>query len=134
MLQQFHTLLNPYLYHSPVCGSLTGITNEMVEYERDFKSIADELYELLHDKVFVAHNVNFDYSFVKYHLSQSGYELNCKKLCTVRLGRQILPGLNGYGLGKICRHLGIEIEDRHRATGDAAATVKLFHHLLQMRY
>ena len=131
VLQQFHTLLNPYFTIPRFVEALTGITNEMVEYERDFKSIADELYELLHDKIFVAHNVNFDYSFVKYHLSQSGYDLDCKKLCTIRLGRKVLPGLNGYGLGKICRHLGIEIEDRHRATGDAAATVKLFHHLLR---
>ena len=101
VLQQFHTLLNPYFTIPRFVEALTGITNEMVEYERDFKSIADELYELLHDKVFVAHNVNFDYSFVKYHLSQSGYDLDCKKLCTIRLGRKVLPGLNGYGLGKI---------------------------------
>ena len=131
VIQEFHTLLNPYYTIPRYIESLTGITNEMVESERDFKSIADELFELLHDKVFVAHNVNFDYSFVKHHLLQSGYELNCKKLCTVRLGRKIIPGLKGYGLGKICNHLGIEIEERHRAKGDAAATVKLFNHLLQ---
>ncbi len=131
VVQQFHTLLNPYYTIPRFVESLTGITNEMVESERDFKQIADELYELLHDKVFVAHNVNFDYSFVKHHFAKSGYELNCKKLCTIRLGRQILPGLRGYGLDKICRHLDIEIEDRHRAKGDAAATVKLFHHLLK---
>jgi DNA polymerase-3 subunit epsilon len=103
----------------------------MVEYERPFSSIADELYEMLNDKIFVAHNVNFDYSFVKHHLAQSGYELNCKKLCTVRLGRQILPGIPGYGLGKICKHLGITIQERHRASGDAMATLQLFHHLLK---
>ncbi|MEO9022592.1 MAG: exonuclease domain-containing protein [Ginsengibacter sp.] len=131
ILQEFQTLLNPYYTIPRYVESLTGITNEMVEHERDFKSIADDLYELLHDKIFVAHNVNFDYSFVKHHLQQSGYELNCKKLCTVRLGRQILPGLKGYGLGKICNHLGIEIDGRHRAKGDAAATVQLFHYLLQ---
>jgi DNA polymerase III subunit epsilon len=128
---KFHTLLNPYYTIPRYIESLTGITNEMVEYERDFKSIADELYDLLHDKIFVAHNVNFDYSFVKHHLSQCGYDLNCKKLCTVRLGRKIIPGLRGYGLDKICNHLDIEIEERHRAKGDAAATVKLFHHLLK---
>jgi DNA polymerase-3 subunit epsilon len=124
-------LLNPHYTIPRYVEYLTGITNEMVEFERDFKSIADELYELLCDKVFVAHNVNFDYSFLKHHLLQAGYELNCKKLCTVRLSRKILPDLNGYGLGKITKHLGIEIEERHRATGDAAATVKLFHHLLK---
>lgn len=130
ILDQYHTLLNPVFTIPKYVIALTGITNEMVEFERPFESIADELYELLNDKVFVAHNVNFDYSFIKYHLSQSGYDLNCKKLCTVRLGRQILPGAPGYGLGKICKHLGITIEDRHRANGDALATVQLFHHLL----
>lgn len=132
VVNQFHTLLNPYYSIPRFIQSLTGITNEMVEGERDFRSIADELYQLLHDKVFVAHNVNFDYSFVKHHLLQCGYDLNCKKLCTIRLGRQIIPGLRGYGLGKICKHLGIEIEDRHRARGDAEATAKLFHYLLEI--
>lgn len=131
VIDQFHSLLNPHYTIPSFVESLTGITNEMVASERDFKSIADDLFELLHDKVFVAHNVNFDYSFVKHHLAQSGYELNCKKLCTIRLGRQIVPGLKGYGLDKICRHLEIDIEERHRAAGDAAATVKLFHHLLR---
>lgn len=130
VINEFHTLLNPHYTIPRYIEYLTGITNEMVEYERDFNSIADELFELLHDKIFVAHNVNFDYSFIKHHLQQCGYELNCKKICTVRLSRQVIPGLKGYGLGKICNHLGIEIEDRHRAKGDAAATVKLFHHLL----
>jgi len=100
ILDSFHTLLNPYYTIPRFVESLTGITNEMVASERDFKSVADELYELLHDKIFVAHNVNFDYSFIKYHFSQSGYDLNCKKLCTIRLSRQIIPGLRGYGLDK----------------------------------
>jgi DNA polymerase-3 subunit epsilon len=131
LVSHYHTLLNPVYTIPRYVAALTGITNEMVEYERPFSSIADELYEMLNDKIFVAHNVNFDYSFVKHHLAQSGYELNCKKLCTVRLGRQILPGIPGYGLGKICKHLGITIEERHRASGDAMATLQLFHHLLK---
>ena len=130
ILKHYSTLLNPVYTIPRYVEALTGITNAMVAFERPFSSIADELYELLADKIFVAHNVNFDYSFVKYHLAQSGYDFNCRKLCTVRLGRQILPGLPGYGLGKICKRLGIEIEPRHRASGDALATLKLFHHLL----
>ena len=131
LVSHYHTLLNPVYTIPRYVVALTGISNEMVEYERPFSSIADELFEILNDKIFVAHNVNFDYSFVKHHLAQSGYKLNCKKLCTVRLGRQILPGMPGYGLGKICKHLGITIEERHRASGDAMATLKLFHHLLK---
>ena len=131
IIEQYQTLLNPYYTIPRFVEVLTGITNEMVSGERDFKMAADELFDLLHDKIFVAHNVNFDYSFLKFHFAQCGYELNCPKLCTIRLGRQLIPGLKGYGLEKICRHLGIEIEDRHRANGDAAATVQLFHHLLK---
>ncbi len=132
MLSHFHTLLHPFYTIPKYVAALTGITNEMVEFERPFSSISDELYELLHDKVFVAHNVNFDYSFIKHHLAQNGHELTCKKLCTIRLGRQIIKDSPGYGLGKICRHLNIEIENRHRALGDAMATAKLFHHLLRV--
>lgn len=128
---EFHTLLNPRYPIPRFIESLTGITNEMVAHERDFKSIANELYLLLHDKIFVAHNVNFDYSFIKHHFQEAGYDLHCKKLCTVRLGRQVIPGLRGYGLEKLCNHLGIAIENRHRANGDAAATVKVLHYLLQ---
>lgn len=103
----------------------------MVENEKLFSSIADDLYELLNDKIFVAHNVNFDYSFLKYHLAEAGHQLNCKKLCTIRLGRQILPGLPSYSLGNMCKAVGITIDQRHRAGGDAAATVKLFRYLLE---
>jgi len=131
IIQQYETLLNPVYTIPRYVEALTGITNSMVESERHFSAIAHELYELLHDKVFVAHNVNFDYSFIKYHLAQAGYQLNCKKLCTIRLGREILPGIPSYSLGNLCRHVGIKIEQRHRAGGDAAATVKLFNLLLQ---
>ena len=131
ILNRYETLVNPVYTIPKYVETLTGITNSMVEDARHFKMIADELYELLCDKIFVAHNVNFDYSYLKYHFKEAGYELDCKKLCTIRLGRQILPGLKSYSLGNFCRELGIGIEQRHRAGGDADATVKLFHHLLQ---
>ncbi|MEP6616079.1 MAG: 3'-5' exonuclease, partial [Ginsengibacter sp.] len=129
--QRFHSLLNPVFTIPRYVESLTGITNEMVEGEKLFEMVADEVYDLLKDKIFVAHNVNFDYSFIKYYLKKSGYELECKKLCTVRMGRQILPGYKSYSLGNFCRELGINIEQRHRALGDANATALLFGHLLK---
>lgn len=131
VLHRFETLVNPVYTIPRYVESLTGITNAMVEDARHFKMIADELYDLLNDKIFVAHNVNFDYSYLKYYFKEAGYELDCKKLCTIRLGRQILPGIKSYSLGNFCREIGITIEQRHRAGGDADATVKLFHHLLQ---
>ena len=131
ILKCYETLVNPVYTIPKYVETLTGITNSMVEDARHFKMIAGELYELLCDKIFVAHNVNFDYSYLKYYFKEAGYELECKKLCTIRLGRQILPGLKSYSLGNFCREVGISIEQRHRAGGDADATVKLFHHLLQ---
>jgi DNA polymerase-3 subunit epsilon len=131
ILDRYETLVNPVYTIPGYVETLTGITNAMVENERHFKMIADELYPLLCDKIFVAHNVNFDYSYLKYHFKEAGYELECKKLCTIRLGRQILPGFKSYSLGNFCREIGISIEKRHRAGGDADATVRLFHHLLQ---
>lgn len=131
IINRYETLINPVYPISRYVESLTGITNAMVANEKHFKMIADELYELLCDKIFVAHNVNFDYSYLKYHFKEAGYELDCKKLCTIRLARQIFPGYKSYSLGNFCREIGIPVEQRHRAGGDANATVKLFHHLLQ---
>jgi DNA polymerase-3 subunit epsilon len=103
----------------------------MVEKAPPFEDVAHDIYHLLNNKIFVAHNVNFDYSFVRHNLLASGYDLQSKKLCTVRLGRKILPGLASYSLGKLCRHLGIDNESRHRAAGDAEATAQLFSLLLK---
>src|SRR5690606_24779981 len=83
------------------------------------------------DKIFVAHNVNFDYSFVKHQLDQLGFALQSKKLCTVRAARQVLPGHSSYSLGKITHALGIPHSDKHRAGGDAKATATLLHLILE---
>jgi len=129
--QRYETLINPGREIPIFISALTGITNNMVEGAPYFKQVAHEIYQLLHDKIFVAHNVNFDYSFLRYHLAASGYDLNCNKLCTVRLGRKILPGLPSYSLGKLCTHVGITNQSRHRAGGDADATAELFGLLLR---
>ena len=131
VVQQYQTLINPGVFIPIYITALTGISNEMVESAPSFKQVASEIYTLLKDRIFVAHNVNFDYSFINHHLSLAGYQLQCKKLCTVRLGRKIVPGLLSYSLGKLCKCLDIEIKDRHRAGGDAQATAELFSLLLQ---
>jgi len=128
----FYALLNPGTTIPPFVETLTGITNEKVKDQPSFGSIAKELYHILSDKIFVAHNVNFDYSFIKYHLAAHGFLLDAKKLCTIRLGRKMIPGLRGYGLDKICNHLKINIEGRHSAFGDASATVEVLHHLISI--
>jgi DNA polymerase III subunit epsilon len=130
VVKHFETLINPQQNIPRYITALTGIDNYMVQDAPAFDEIAAVLYELLHDKIFVAHNVNFDYSFVKHQLKNAGFDLAVKKLCTVRLSRKVFTGLPSYSLGNLCRSLNIDIENRHRAGGDAKATARLFDHLL----
>lgn len=131
VIEKFETLINPGQPIPYYIQAMTGITDKMVETAPRFEEVAEKIFTLLHDKIFIAHNVNFDYSFVKAQLKESGFELNTKKLCTVRLSRKIFPDFPSYGLGKLCQSLGITIYDRHRAGGDSEATVKVFQLLLQ---
>jgi len=130
VVKHFETLINPQQSIPRYITALTGIDDDMVEEAPSFDEVADTLFELLNENIFVAHSVNFDYSFVKHQLKNSGYDLTAKKLCTVRLGRKIFPGLPSYSLGNLCRSLNINIENRHRAGGDAKATVTLFEYYL----
>src|SRR5580704_17636735 len=124
--KRYETLINPGMPIPRYVQALTGITDELVAGAPSFASVAAAIFDLLHDAVFVAHNVNFDYSFLRHHLKLCGFDLNCKKLCTVRLSRKIFPGLTSYSLGNLCRNLEIPIANRHRATGDVNATIELF--------
>lgn len=131
VIEKFESLINPGQPIPYYIQAMTGINDKMVAGAPRFEEVAEKIYTLLQDKIFIAHNVNFDYSFIKAHLRESGFELNSKKLCTVRLSRKIFPGFPSYSLGKLCQSLGIPIYDRHRAGGDTAATVKVFQLLLQ---
>lgn len=131
VIDTYETLINPR-QHIPIhIQALTGITNEMAEKAPDFSEVADDIYRLLFGKIFVAHNVNFDYSFIKHHLEACGYTLNSQKLCTVRLSRKLFPGFPSYSLGKLCNSLGVSIQNRHRAGGDAAATAIILGKLIK---
>ena len=130
VIDRYETLVNPGRPIPFSIQALTGINDEMVADSPAFDEVADKIYQMLSGCVFIAHNVNFDYSFVKYHLQAAGYEFSAPKLCTVRLSRKIKPGLSSYSLGKLCDALGIIIENRHRAGGDADATAILFSKLL----
>ncbi len=127
----FTTLINPEIDIPYFITRLTGIDNETVKNAPKFYEVAKKIVELTENRIFVAHNVYFDYSFVKEEYKRLGYEFNRKTLCTVQLSRKLLPGFSSYSLGKLCSDLGIEINGRHRADGDALATVKLFEILLE---
>jgi DNA polymerase-3 subunit epsilon len=128
---EYQTLINPLIPIQKYVQSLTGITDAMVATAPLFETVAPHIYNLLKDRVFVAHNVNFDYSFVKHYLQSAGYNLDVAKLCTIRLSRKIFPGLPKYGLASLCREFDIHNHGRHRAAGDALATAQLFEILIQ---
>jgi len=131
IVERYETLINPHQHIPVYIQALTGIDDEMVANAPDFRTVAPEIYNLLKDKIFVAHNVNFDYSFVRHHLEACNYILNVKKLCTVRLGRKLFPGLPSYSLGKLCTSLAVPLNNRHRAGGDAEATAILLGMLIE---
>lgn len=128
---KFHLLINPGRNIPSFITGLTGIDNKMVKDAPAFEEVAEEIFEKLRDRVFVAHNAHFDYTFIKNHLEDCGIKFQAKKLCTVRLGRKIIPGLGSYSLGRLAESLGVKINNRHRAGGDAEATAKIFDLLLK---
>ena len=133
VVDQFTSLVNPGVPIPAMITRITGIDNELVATAPRFFEVAKRIVEITQDAVFVAHNVRFDYSFVQREFRNLGYTYTRKQLCTVRLSRKILPGLKSYSLGKICTHLNIHNDARHRAEGDAQATLTLFQHLLEQQ-
>lgn len=130
VVDRFASLINPERFIPEFITKLTGISNEMVADAPKFYEIAKQILRLTEGRLFVAHNANFDYNFIKAEFKSLGYQYTRKTLCTVKMSRQIIPGYRSYSLGKLCAQLGIVINDRHRAEGDAEATVKLLDHLL----
>lgn len=128
---KYETLINPQRKIPRYIEVLTGISNEMVDDAPSFSDVAENIFSLLNGKIFIAHNVNFDYSFIRHHLEMCGYHWHAIRLCTVRMSRKIFPGLYSYNLEKLCHYLSIPVSNRHRAGGDAAATTILFELLLK---
>lgn len=130
VVDEFTTLINPERNISHYITQLTGITNEMVADAPKFYEVAKKIVEITDKQIFVAHSAAFDYNFVRREFQSIGYEYHRKTLCTVQLGRKVFPGKRSYSLGNICQELHISITNRHRARGDAIATVKLLEVLL----
>lgn len=130
VIDQLITLVNPEKPIQPFVVQLTGINDKMLVKAPKFHEIAKKIIEITQDCVLVAHNANFDYRILKNEFHKLGYPFVKDTLCTVELSRKLIPGQESYSLGKLCRGLGIPLSDRHRANGDAVATVKLFKMLL----
>jgi DNA polymerase-3 subunit epsilon len=129
----FDSLVNPERPIPAVVTAVTRITDAMVRAAPVFTDLADPLLECLAGRIFVAHNVRFDWRFVGIELKRArALGLDGQHLCTVRLGRQLVPGLASYGLDTICEYFGVENPARHRAGGDALATGRVLQRLLDL--
>jgi DNA polymerase III epsilon subunit family exonuclease len=121
----FETLVNPERSIPPIVSRLTNITWDMVRNAPTFDRVADDIIRVLDGKIFVAHNADFDWRFVTAEVSRAANrKLRGRKLCTVKLARQVLPQLSRRSLDYVARYYGVEITQRHRAGGDAVATAK----------
>lgn len=130
IIDQFISLVNPEIPIQPFVVKLTGINNAMLCSAPKFFEVAKRIIEMTNDCVLVAHNADFDYRILRTEFRRLGYDFNIKTLCTVELSKRLLPEQPSHSLGKLVRALGIPMADRHRASGDAMATVKLFKMLL----
>lgn len=130
VLDTFSTLLNPERTIPWNITMITGITDAMVATAPRFYEVAKQIVEMTTGAVFVAHNVQFDYSFVREEFARLGFQFTRKKLCTVRLARKTFPGLRSYSLTNLKQHFGIHADRSHRALDDALATTDLFERIL----
>jgi len=130
IVDQFISLVNPERPIQAFVVGLTGINNNMLKNAPKFYEVAKRILEITQDCVLVAHNAEFDYRILQLEFDRLGYDYQQKSLCTVELAKDLLPEEPSYSLGKLVRSLGIPLTDRHRANGDALATVKLFKLLL----
>lgn len=131
VVDQFISLVNPEIPIQPFVVKLTGINNAMLQSAPKFFEVAKRIIEMTNDCVIVAHNASFDYRILRTEFRRLGYDFEAKTLCTVELSKKLLPEQPSHSLGKLVRALGIPMADRHRASGDALATVKLFKILLE---
>ncbi|WP_222984376.1 exonuclease domain-containing protein [Flagellimonas meishanensis] len=130
VVDKFMSLVNPEREIQPFVTKLTGINNHMLRSAPKFHEVAKRIVEITEGTVLVAHNAQFDYRILRTEFRRLGYDFQRKTLCTVDLSKKLLPDAESHSLGKLVRSLGIPMSDRHRANGDAIATLKLFKLLL----
>lgn len=130
VVDQFISLINPEREIQPFVVNLTGINNKMLKNAPKFYEIAKRIIEITEGCILVAHNAEFDYRILRLEFDRLGFSFEKKTICTVQLSKELIPNQDSYSLGKLTKSLGIPISNRHRASGDAFATVKLFKKLL----
>jgi DNA polymerase-3 subunit epsilon len=129
IVETFQSLIDPQTYVSPFIQNYTGITRDELDKAPTFASLQDEIQRLLSDCVFVAHNVRFDYGFVKNEFSRQGETYTAKQFCTVKLSRQLFPQHKRHNLTSIIERFNINCPNRHRALDDARVVLDFYQHV-----
>jgi len=133
VIDSFETLINPGCNIPPFITGLTGINNTMVRKAPFFHHIAGRFVKMTAGSIFVAHNVTFDYSFIKQEYRNLGYPFKMPRICTLHESKKSFLGLRSYGLEKLCYDLNIHNNNPHRAMGDVMATVELLKKIMETR-
>lgn len=125
IIDEFETLLNPERAIPAFITKLTGITNDIVKDAPLFVDIAERFSEFMGDAIFAAHNVNFDYGFIRAEFGRIGQKFNHPKICTCSTMRKHYPGYRSYSLKNLSQQFHISLESHHRALCDAKAAAEL---------
>ena len=126
IVEQYATDVNPHEHLDSHIKELTGLTDKRLAKAPEFSQVAEKIFELVKDGIFVAHNVQFDANLLAEFLFFEGYELRTPRIDTVELAQIFYPQLEKYNLGILCQELGIPLEQAHSALSDAQATAELF--------
>src|SRR5690606_10222071 len=119
IVQTYHSLINPETYIAPEIERITGITSADIEHAPTFRSIKTDILEMLIDATFVAHNVRFDYGFLKNEFQKENSSFSATQLCTVKLSRILYPTQRHHNLDALIQRFAIPCKNRHRALDDA---------------
>jgi len=131
LVKTYKTLINPQTYIDPFVQNLTGIRQESLDDAPTFEQIKDEVLEILKDSIFVAHNVRFDYGFLRNEYRRFDHSFSLKHFCTVKLARLLYPGFAKYNLDSIIDRFKLSCENRHRAFDDAKVLWEFYQKAMQ---
>lgn len=129
VIDTYETLINPEKKIDWFVQKLTGIKDKDVENSPVFADVADTILDILKDRIFVAHNISFDYPIVRNEFNRLGIDIRLPHMCTIEASRVLLPGLESYGLKNLTKHLEIDLDNHHRAMDDTLATARIFEHI-----
>ncbi len=127
IVKKYQTLLNPQMYISPFISDFTGITQRDLQHAPTFEDVKEDIFSFFEDSYFVAHNVRFDYGFIKNEFKRFGITFTSKYFCSAKLSRLLFPQHRHHNLDSIIERFRLDCKNRHRAYDDAKVIYDFFH-------